>query len=459
MAGSETKTAGAAHRWHGRGTGLLSAILLIAVATITAHAQTREEKVRKDREKVEAEGFWIYNDLPAGFEKARSTGKPLLVVLRCIPCEECVKLDDELVDRDPVIRPLLERFVCVRQVSTNGLDLGLFQFDTDQSFAVFLLNADGTIYGRFGTRSHRTDWLFDVSLPGLARALEGALELHAGYPGNREQLAGKRGTPLEFGSPEKYPSLKDRYQSTLAKTGNVVKSCIHCHQIGDAQRQLYREKGQPIPESILFPYPHPKSLGLILDPEQRSTVKTVAAGSLAEHAGFRPGDEIVSLAGQPLVSIADVQWVLQRTPAEGGTLEAEVRTGDARRTLQWTLPKGWRRAGDLSWRASAWGLRRMTTGGMRLIAADEAIRKELKIAPEEMALEVEYMGQYGEHAAAKRAGFLVDDVLISVDGQTDLRRESDLFRYAVTARKPGDRLRVELVRGGKRMTLELPQQK
>ena len=47
-------------------------------------------------------------------------------------------------------RPLMEQFVCARQVSTNGLDLSLFQFDTDQSFAVFLLNADGTIYGRFG---------------------------------------------------------------------------------------------------------------------------------------------------------------------------------------------------------------------------------------------------------------------------------------------------------------------
>ena len=64
-------------------------------------------------------------------------------------------LDDELVDTDPAIRPLLEKFVCVRQVATNGLDLRLFQFDTDQSFAVFMLNADGTIYGRFGTRSHR----------------------------------------------------------------------------------------------------------------------------------------------------------------------------------------------------------------------------------------------------------------------------------------------------------------
>jgi len=165
-------------------------------------AQTREEKVRSDRKKVVAEGFWIYNDLPKAFDEAKKTGKPIVVVLRCLPCEECVKLDDDLVDRDPVVRPLLEKFVCVRQVSTNGLDLSLFQYDTDQSFAVFFLNADGTIYGRFGTRSHRTEWVQDVSISGLAAALKGALKLHGDYPNNKTALAGKRGGRPLFPSPE-----------------------------------------------------------------------------------------------------------------------------------------------------------------------------------------------------------------------------------------------------------------
>src|SRR5262245_36615088 len=104
------------------------ALTLILAALAPAGAQTREEKVRADRKKVEAAGFWIYNDLPRGFDLAKKTGKPLLVVLRCIPCTECVKLDDNLVDQDRRLRPLLEKFVRVRVVSTNGLDLSLFQF-------------------------------------------------------------------------------------------------------------------------------------------------------------------------------------------------------------------------------------------------------------------------------------------------------------------------------------------
>ncbi|MCA9171474.1 MAG: thioredoxin family protein, partial [Planctomycetales bacterium] len=174
------------------------ALMLTLLLTVTLQAEekkTREQKVREDKVRVEAEGFWIYNDIPRAFEQAKQTGKPMLVVLRCLPCEECVKLDDELVDTDPKIRPLLEKFVCVRQVSTNGLDLSLFQFDTDQSFAVFMLNADRTIYGRFGTRSHRTEWIGDVSLEGMAKALEGALALHANYEQIKPTLAGKQGDP------------------------------------------------------------------------------------------------------------------------------------------------------------------------------------------------------------------------------------------------------------------------
>jgi len=43
---------------------LLSTLLTFVGMVLEVTAQTREEKVREDRRKVEAEGFWIYNDLP-----------------------------------------------------------------------------------------------------------------------------------------------------------------------------------------------------------------------------------------------------------------------------------------------------------------------------------------------------------------------------------------------------------
>jgi len=65
------------------------------------------------------------------------------------------QVESELFDTDPVIRLLLEQIACAWLVTTNRLDLSQFQYDIEgQLFAVFFLNADQTIYGRFGTRSH-----------------------------------------------------------------------------------------------------------------------------------------------------------------------------------------------------------------------------------------------------------------------------------------------------------------
>jgi serine protease Do len=435
---------------------LVVCVMLMPFFVSAARAQTRDEMVREDRRKVTEDGFWIYNDLDKAFQQASKSGKPVLVVLRCIPCHECVKLDDDLVDKDPVIRPLLDQFVCVRQVSTNGLDLQTFQYDTDQSFAVFMLNADRTIYGRFGTRSHRTEWLGDVSLEGLAKALQGALDLHQDYPSNKASLAGKRGGSPEVSSPEQFPALREKFTDTLNYEGDVAKSCIHCHQIGEAQREFYWSANKPIPEKVLFPYPHPKSLGLILDPQQRATVKGIEDGSVAQRSGLRPGDRIVSVGGQPPLSIADIQWVLHQTDADGGDLPMVVNRGDKSVSLTLELEKGWRRAGDLSWRATTWALRRMVTGGMLLEELDADERKKLAVSDGSMALRAKHVGQYGPHGTAKRAGAQKGDVLVEFDGRRDLQSEQALISYAINNKQPGDMISVSVLRGRKEVTLQFP---
>lgn len=438
---------------------LLTTIVLCCVPVfVRGESGSREEKVRADKARVEAEGFWIYNDLKKAYATARETGKPLLVVLRCLPCDECVKLDDELVETDPVIRPLLERFVCVRIVGTNGLDLETFQYDTDQSFAMFMLNADKTIYGRFGTRSHRTEWIGDVSLEGMARALEGGLALHTKYPANKDALTGKRGKPLEFDTPEKYPSLRDEYTDRLNYTGDVVKSCIHCHQIGDARREYYWHQSQPIPEKLLFPYPHPKSIGLVLDPEQRATVKSIVAGSPADSAGLQNGDVILKMSGQPLLSMADVQWVLHHVPAEGGRVEMSIQRDGQMIDAVLKPENGWRRQSDISWRVAVWGMRRIATGGLRLEPLSDDNRKARGIEGP-MALEATGIGRWGPHAAAKEAGFQKGDVLIEFDGRGDLEGESDLFAHVNSHCKAGESVDVKLLRDQRVLSLRLPIQK
>ncbi len=63
---------------------LLAGLLVLLAGSIGA-AEDRRERVLNDRKEVEAAGAWIYNDLPGAFAEASRTGKPLLVVLRCVP--------------------------------------------------------------------------------------------------------------------------------------------------------------------------------------------------------------------------------------------------------------------------------------------------------------------------------------------------------------------------------------
>jgi hypothetical protein len=373
----------------------------------------------------------------------------MVVVLRCVPCEECVRLDDEVVDADPRLRPLLERFVRVRLVSTNGLDLATFQFDTDQSFAVFFLRAGGpdappVVYGRYGTRSHRTDWKDDVSVEGLAAALRGALALHEAWPAPRESLAAKRGPQPAHATPERWPTLRERYGPRLAKEGPVVPSCIHCHQIGDAERAERLAAGG-LPDELLFPFPHPKAIGLVLDPAHPAKVRAVAPGSAAEVAGLRVGDEVRSMAGQPLLSIADVQWVLHAVPASGGNVAARVHRDGVPVEAVLTLADGWRRADDIAWRASTWQLRRAALGGMKLDPS-----------PDGAGLLVAHVGQYAPHDRARRAGVRRGDVLVSYDGVEGLVREADVLRLGLDPARRARPVPLVLRRGEETLRLSLP---
>lgn len=437
---------------------VLALLIVASLLPVPLAGQTREEKVRQDRAKVEAEGFWIYNDLQRGITTAKQSGKPLLVVLRCIPCEECVKLDDELINQNPKVRPLLEQFVCVRLISTNGLDLSLFQFDYDQSFAAFLLNVDGTVYGRFGTRSHRTYWSDDVSVDGLVQALQGALEMHSEHPRHKASLAAKRGPTPEVPTPEQFPSLRGKYEATFRLEAKGIAGCIHCHQIGEAQREYSWQRREAIPEKVLFPYPHPKTIGLILDPRERATVVRVEPGSPAAQAGLRSGDVIVRLQGQPLLSMADVQWVLHNTPGREATLRAEVLRDSERHEIPLNLPTGWRRKEDISWRTTTWALRRMALGGLVLEGLTAEQKNRLGLPGEGMALHVKHVGEYGAHALAGSLGFRKGDVIVSFDGRTDLFRETDVLAHALTVRRIGDQVPVTVLRNNQRLQFSLPMQ-
>src|SRR5262249_7831907 len=143
------------------------------------------------------------------------------------------------------------------------------------------------------------------------------------------------------------------------------------------------------------------------------------------------GDVILKLAGQPLLSMADVQWVLHQTDAKGGALAAEVQRGERTMELKLTLQAGWRRRDDIAWRSTTWALRRMVTGGMLLETMPLDERTNAGLPATGMALKIKHLGEYGPHRAAKEAGFRPSDVIIAVGEHNDYARETDWIAGAL----------------------------
>ena len=348
----------------------------------------------------------------------------------------------------------MDKFVCVRVVAANALDLTRFQFDYDLTFAIQFSHGDGTVYGRYGSRSDAKDADREISMEGFAAAMDAALTLHEGYPDNKALLAGKQPRPVKVQRPEEYPALA-RYKPKLDYQGNVVQSCMHCHQIRDAQREPLRRAGEPMPDDVLYPYPLPDAVGMSLDAKTAATVASVAPGTPAARAGVRAGDVIEALDGQPILSMADVQWALHHAGATA-RLPLRVQRGGSGADLTLNLPAGWRGKTDIGWRVSTWALRRDHFGGMYPIDMTDAQRRAARLPPDTMALRLEHVGQYGEHAVAKRAGFQKGDVIVSFDGQTKRMTETELHAHVNRQRKSGDRVPVKIIRGDKRMELTLP---
>ena len=207
----------------------------------------------------------------------------------------------------------------------------------------------------------------------------------------------------------------------------------------------------------MFPWPMPDDVGLSLDRDEKARVRTVAPDSIAARGGFRPGDDIVSLDGQPIVSIADVQWVLHNKK-DPDTAEAEISRDGSKKKLTLQLTKGWRLAGDITWRVSTWDIRRMGTGGLVLRELSTDDRRRLKIDKDSLGLRVEGMGRYPPHNVAQRAGFKKEDIIVEFDGKSDDMRISELLAYTMQERKSGDTVDVVVLRKGKRVQLKLRMQ-
>lgn len=67
----------------------LAAILMAFVVAPASSAQDvqkkRRDAVLNDKKQLDLDDYWVYDDFEKGRKEAEKTGKPMLVVFRCLP--------------------------------------------------------------------------------------------------------------------------------------------------------------------------------------------------------------------------------------------------------------------------------------------------------------------------------------------------------------------------------------
>jgi serine protease Do len=404
---------------------------------LTLSLATAQEPLQELLKDTGLASRWVYTDVDRATAEARRSGKPLLVMFRCVPCQCAAELDRQISKGGTELDSLLDRFVCVRVVQMNGIDVQRFQFDRDLSLAVLFLNADGAVYGRYGTRATQSrTTATHISLPSFLRAMERTLELHASYPANRARLAGKRGAEGPPLIANKMPFMKPFPGKQL------VQDCIHCHMVGESELAARYDAGA-LTASDIWCYPLPENLGLRLDVNDGLLVKTVKADSPAAVAGIQPGDQLVSLGNQPLISQGDIQWVLHHAAIET-KLPVEFRRGDQLLSRTLELSGDWKKT-DMPWRGS--GVR----PGLVLHTISTGERQRQGLPAEGMALRVHYA-----FGAAGKARIGTSDFVVAANGCTDFKTESELVAYLRLTKPPMTSVRLKLFRKGAFREVDLP---
>jgi hypothetical protein len=321
-------------------------------------------------------------------------------------------------------------FIRVRLTRITGVDLPLFDFDYDLTWAALFLSADGTVYGRYGSRDARSaDGR--MSLAGLRYALQAALAAHRLHAG-KAAAAGGRAPLLAEDFPE-------------AKALLIRGACVHCHQVNEFRREQMQASGR-WRRDLAWAYPLPENVGLTLEVDRGNRVRSVTPGSAARRAGFRPGDVLSTINGTAVASTADAQYGLNRAP-ENGTIPVTWTRGGRQMAGSLKLRPGWRKA-DITWRPS---LRELVpdlpVSGRDLTAAQ---KKALGLPAGRLA----FRQSRPVHSQLQAAGVQEGDVIVGIDDwlpavKLEQFREAVRTRYLV-----GDRVVLRVLRGGK--TLRLP---
>ena len=132
--------------------------------------------------------------------------------------------------------------------------------------------------------------------------------------------------------------------------GPRKEKCIHCHDVKNGQLRHLQDEGQ-FSKTKVFTYPDPKRIGVQAEADRQDFVARVIPGTPAARADVRPGEQIMAVAGQRVLTMVEFSQVLQGTPARAA-LPLELKRNGRVVATTLKLNGNWKTSGAPWWRPS-----------------------------------------------------------------------------------------------------------
>jgi serine protease Do len=332
---------------------------------------------------------------------------------------------------DKEIIELCNEFVLLRFTQMRGVNLALFDYDYDMTWMSFFLDADGRVYSRYGSRDSNSADSHN-SAAGLLNTMRKVLALH------KEESAKPRPPEVVLRStlPSDIPAYRKLYGNT----------CGRCHMLNEAKWEQQRLDGT-MKQGPFFLYPVPDNIGIKLDIIKGNVIKEIVKGSFADKGGLKPSDTIRTANGKRVLTIADLQYVLNKLDSESKLTVAAERDGKPV-TAVLELSGNWR-ASDVSWRKSIRVRSRFNDFTRPLVPVPAEEKQRLGIKQGDLAYRLtESKGE------VKEAGLLQGDIVVALDGKRQLPYRNPQY-YPLIEHRNGDTMQVTILRDGKERTLPL----
>ncbi|MBK5295049.1 MAG: hypothetical protein JJE04_25655 [Acidobacteriia bacterium] len=328
---------------------------------------------------------------------------------------------------------LLSQYVLARIIRMDDVDIGLFEYDRQNTLYFFALNADEQIYLRYGGRDSRSPDVY-LNLQSLEVALARGLELH------RLDQQGKlaRSIRPKPAFAREIPLLVER---TFARN-----NCVECHLIGDFQN-IHREQDGTLDKlQHLYKSPDIRTLGIELDVPKGLVVKETREAAAA--AGMKPGDLIAALNGAPVWTFGDWQYLYDKVPRSSGRIAMTVERDGNSVELAIALPQRWWWT-DLRFRQATIDPR--VYFDSRPLSEEEKNKYGLPVKG--FASEVHHVDTFAE--IMKSHALKVGDIIYAVDGVERDENANTAELFIKLRKKAGDTVALGLIREGKRLQMPL----